>query len=395
MDSIASPPWVIGKTTRQHLFSLLILSRLPQFGPGSYWALEKNLPDVSHLIKADYDLSKVPLRDEARNVLLEIQRRGDKHTIVQQAQREMDWLQDNGVVAISHRDERYPELLKTIAQAPPLLFVKGELNNLFLPQLAIVGSRHPSPAGRETALRFAQELSVMGFVITSGLALGIDAASHYGALKNKGPTIAVMGTGIDRIYPSRHEQLAQQIIENGGTLVTEFPLGTGPQANHFPRRNRIISGMSLGVLVVEAALKSGSLITARYALQHNREVFAIPGSIHNPVSRGCHSLLREGANLIESVNDLREHLQGLLQLKRQELTLNQSPLDGNSKSDAVDLNSDEKHILQQLGFDLTSLDQLQQRTGLEPGTLLSTLMTLELKGLVAQCGSGYQRLPTS
>jgi DNA processing protein len=394
MDSVATPWWSVGKTTERDILSHLILSRLPQFGPATYWNLQQHLGDVGKIIGADFDLSQLPLRAETQEILRAIHRQGGKHSLVQQAQRDKDWLQDNGIAVLTHKDDHYPELLKAISQAPPLLFIKGEINNLFLPQLAMVGSRNPSPTGRENAQRFAQQLSALGFVITSGLALGIDAASHRGALKNKGPTVAVMGTGIDKIYPHSHRQLANDIVEHGGTLISEFPLGSGPHASHFPRRNRIISGMSLGVLVVEAAVKSGSLITARYALQHNREVFAVPGSIHNPVSRGCHALLKEGANLIESVDDMREHLQGLLQLKWREIKSPQPSEQTQGIAEQLsEINRDEKQALEQIGFDPCSLELLEQRTGLAPGPLLSALMGLELKGFVEQIPGGYHRLP--
>ena len=395
MDSVASPTRSLLKTHQHELLTHLILARVPHFGPATYWSVLDQLNVIGKIIEPGFDISHLPLRAETRSSLNGIQRRGESHPLVQQAQRELEWMQENDITLVTYQHEAYPALLKAIAQAPPLVFVKGEINNLILPQIAMVGSRNPSPAGRENAIRFAQQLSAMGFVVTSGLALGIDAASHRGALKNNGPTIAVMGTGIDKIYPHAHKELAQEIVENGGTLVTEFPFGSAPQASHFPRRNRIISGMSLGVLVVEAAVKSGSLITARYALQHDREVFAIPGSIHNPVSRGCHTLLREGAHLIENVEDLREHLTGLLQFKYDEL----NSLQEKTKSIAVgntatnDLSADEQNVLEQLDFDITNLDVLSHRTQMNPGALLAVLMELELRGLVEQAGGGYQRLP--
>ncbi|MEJ6774059.1 MAG: DNA-processing protein DprA, partial [Porticoccaceae bacterium] len=192
----------------------------------------------------------------------------------------------------------YPQQLKQISSAPPLLYSLGQIDNLHLPQIAIVGSRRMTRGGENNALQWSRFLANSGFTITSGLALGVDGCAHRGALEAaNGKTVAVMATGIDSIYPQRHRQLAEQILDSGGTLVTEFHPNVKPLPTNFPRRNRIVSGLSLGVLVVEAAVKSGSLITARYALEQNREVFAIPGSIHNPQSRGCHLLIKEGAQL--------------------------------------------------------------------------------------------------
>ena len=211
----------------------------------------------------------------------------------------MEWLSQPGNHVVHFQDAAYPALLKQIADPPPLLFVRGDRDYLAQPQLAIVGSRNPTHTGRALAREFAAHLASFGLTITSGLASGIDGAAHQGAIEAGGTTLAVTGTGLDRVYPARHRDLAHRVAENGA-LVTEFPPGTAPLAANFPRRNRLISGLSLGTLVVEAALRSGSLITARSALEQGREVFAIPGSIHNPLARGCHALIRDGAKLVES-----------------------------------------------------------------------------------------------
>ena len=197
-------------------------------------------------------------------------------------------------------DARYPELLKQIADPPSILFVQGDVSLLAKWQIALVGSRNPSASGRDTAYEFSRYLAQDGITINSGLAMGIDAASHQGALAAGGKTIAVIGTGLDRVYPAKHRELAHEIASTGA-IVSEFALGTSPRAENFPRRNRIISGLSLGTVVVEAAVKSGSLITARMAMEQGREVFAIPGSIHNPLARGCHQLIRQGAKLVENI----------------------------------------------------------------------------------------------
>ncbi len=219
------------------------------------------------------------------------------------------WLERPGQHLLMWDDPGYPALLAQIADPPPLIFVAGNPAILERPQLAMVGSRRASRPGMDTAAAFARSLAGAGFVITSGLALGIDGAAHQGALAVGGSTIGVLGTGLEKLYPQRHRQLAAQMVEQGSAVISEFPLDAGPQASNFPRRNRIISGLSLGVLVVEASVASGSLITARLAAEHGREVYAIPGSIHHPGARGCHQLIRDGAILVETVDHILEALQ--------------------------------------------------------------------------------------
>ena len=251
-----------------------------------------------------------------------------------------------------------------------------------MPQIAIVGSRNPSHLGIETATAFAKTLSQHGFVITSGLALGIDAASHQGALAVKGYTIAVAGTGLDRVYPARNKDLATEIV-NTGAMVSEFPPGTLAKANHFPRRNRIISGLCQGLLVVEAAKESGSLITARMALEQNREVFAIPGSIHNPLARGCNALIREGAKLVETTQDILEEFnQYIQQDKNNYLATSQTTLD-----------LEQQTLLNRVMFSPTSIDKLVEDSGLSVEIVSSMLLILELQGYVeANAGGCYTRL---
>lgn len=228
----------------------------------------------------------------------------------EQASAALAWLQQPHRHLLMWDSASYPALLAELDDAPPLLFVTGAAEILEQPQLAIVGSRHASRPGLDNAQAFARSLAQAGFVITSGLALGIDGAAHQGALEAAGKTVAVLGTGLQRVYPQRHQRLATSIIEQGGALVSELPLDCPPQASNFPRRNRIISGLSLGVLVVEASPASGSLITARLAAEQGREVYAIPGSIHHPGARGCHQLIRDGATLVESVEDILQGLRG-------------------------------------------------------------------------------------
>ncbi|MEX2516374.1 MAG: DNA-processing protein DprA [Gammaproteobacteria bacterium] len=285
-------------------------------------------------------------------------------------------------------DSNYPVLLQEIHDPPLLLFVRGELATLSQPQLGIVGSRNPTVSGMETAADFAASLARAGLTISSGLATGIDAAAHQGALQagHQFKTLAVTGCGLDRVYPQRHRALADDIAANGA-LVSEFPPGTPPLARHFPRRNRIISGLSLGVLVVEAAQRSGSLITARLALEQNREVFAIPGSIHSPTARGCHALIRQGAKLVETARDITEELVPLLgfQLASQPAAETTEP---------ADLPGPEYAELYALMDDApSSVDVLVARSGLTADAVSSMLLILELRGLVtSQPGGTYSRL---
>ncbi len=304
------------------------------------------------------------------------------------------WLAGADQHFLHWQDPRYPELLLASGQAPPGLFVAGDPQVLNLPQLAIVGSRSATPGGVETAQQFARVLADAGIVITSGLAQGIDAAAHRGALSAVGQTIAVLGTGPDLNYPRQHAELAEQ-IRSHGALATELPPGTEAHKHQFPRRNRIISGLALGTLVVEAGARSGSLITARYAGEQGREVFAIPGSIHSPLSKGCHQLIRQGAKLVETANDIIEELGALAGA----LAKSRSPssVATQTKTVAAEIdNGDEDYIklLNSMGHDPLSIDQLAERTGLTAGELSSMLLILELDGRVDTLPGGrfQQRL---
>ncbi len=302
----------------------------------------------------------------------------DWYTIEQ----DLAWLEQENNHIICFTDNNYPTLLKEISSPPPVLFVRGNPEILSLPQIAIVGSRNPSKLGLETAASFAKDLTHYGYIITSGLALGIDAASHQGALQGHGLTIAVAGTGLDRIYPARHKQLALDIIENGA-IISEFPPGTKAKANHFPRRNRIISGLSMGLLVVEAAKQSGSLITARLALEQNREVFAIPGSIHNPLARGCNALIRQGAKLVETSTDILEELG----------QYNQAHKITETESKQTTLDLEQQTILNLVMYNPTSIDNLVENSGQSVEIISSILLTLELQGYIESAAGGcYTRL---
>lgn len=292
----------------------------------------------------------------------------------------LEWADAPGRHILTFEDRAYPDLLRQVNDPPLLLYCEGDVELLQRQSLAIVGSRSPTPVGAETAYAFSAQLARMGFVIASGMALGIDAAAHRGCLAGQGETIAVVGTGLDRVYPARHAELAEQIRAQG-ILISEFPLGTAPLGRHFPLRNRIISGLARGVLVVEAGLQSGSLITAHQALEQGREVFAIPGSIHNPNSKGCHHLLREGAKLVDSVSDILEELDGAL-LGCTEAAVPAEP-------DPREAIGDEyRGLLAAIDTTPTSVEHIVERSGLTPDVVCSMLLILELQNFVYITANG-------
>lgn len=296
-------------------------------------------------------------------------------------ERGLAWLQAPDQHLITLADPAYPPLLLEIPDPPPLLYVKGQPACLRRPSVAVVGARSATPQGVRNAEDFARSLSEAGLQVVSGLALGIDAAAHRGGLAGPGGSLAVIGTGADRIYPARNEALARQLAEEGA-VVSDLPLGSGPLAHHFPRRNRIIAGLAKGVLVVEAAVQSGSLITARLAVECSREVFAIPGSIHAPLAKGCHQLIREGAKLVESAAHILEELR--LDEPERALALDLPP---------PALEGDEARVWDALGVEATEMDLLLQRTSLTPEALYAILLTLELEGRLARLPGGrLQRL---
>jgi DNA processing protein len=304
----------------------------------------------------------------------------------QQIENDLRWFDSADRHIVTLHDSRYPELLKQIADPPSLLFVQGDVDLLSQWQIALVGSRNPSASGRDTAYEFGRYLAQGGITICSGLAMGIDAAAHKGALAVEGKTVAVIGTGLDRVYPAKHRELAHEIASTGA-IVSEFALGTEPRAENFPRRNRIISGLSLGTLVVEAALQSGSLITARMAMEQGREVFAIPGSIHNPLARGCHQLIRQGAKLVENANDILEELGALAGVQSVENT------DEPEQELSENTDDDYQVLLNHLGYDPIQIDKLIERCGLTADAVSSMLLLLELQGKVESFAGGrYARV---
>lgn len=298
------------------------------------------------------------------------------------------WLnggQDRCVLTVG--DPAYPSLLLQTADPPLLLYAQGTVAHLSAPSVAVVGSRHATPQGLANARAFSESLSQQGWVVVSGLALGIDGAAHEGALLGRAGTVAVVGTGLDRVYPPRHKALAHRIAQQG-CIVSEYAPGTPALPAHFPLRNRIIASLSLGTLVVEAAVQSGSLITARMASEAGREVFAIPGSIHAPQAKGCHALLKQGAKLVESAEDILEELRG--NTPRQ----GQLPLADEATTAEAAVAADP--LLQALGHDPTSLDELLARTGWPVADLSARLLNLELEGLVARLpGAFFQALRRS
>ncbi len=383
------------------LKACMLLQYLPGVGPATQGKLISAFGSAEAAISAPLSQLSALLSTEAYQALVTHRGAGDKSELARRLAIDCDWLAQQGARLLLLGEANYPRLLSEISRPPPLLYVLGNCDCLHLPQLAIVGSRNPSVDGARNAYRFAEQLAGNGFVVTSGLALGIDTAAHRGALAAgcEYPTIAVLGSGLDAIYPARNRGLADDILAAGGALVSEFALGSSPQPSHFPRRNRIISGLSLGTLVVEAAERSGSLITARMALEQNREVFAVPGSIHNPVSRGCHKLLREGATLVECGEDIVEQLTGLLSVLAPEEAAVEVEQQGGEQIDLLSAGVErlagserEQCVYHALGFDPVDIDSLAEATGLAAAELLTTLTMLELKGMVIQRQGRYCRL---
>jgi DNA processing protein len=297
----------------------------------------------------------------------------------------LEWANQPGNTILALNNPRYPAALLDIPDPPSLLYVRGNLAQLEKPGIAIVGSRNASTQGRQTAKAFANALSEAGYSVISGLAMGIDAAAHEGALESQGngKTLAVIGTGADRLYPARNRVLAERIVAEG-VVVSEFALGTPALPANFPRRNRIIAGLSRGVLVVEAALESGSLVTARLATEQRREVMAIPGSIHSPLTKGCHRLIKQGAKLVETVDDVLEEIGYLAKPNRHQLT--------NKAASGPPLSPELIDLLKAVAYEPTSFDTIVTTTGLATQEVLGQLLQLEMQGwIIATSGDCYQR----
>ena len=362
---------------RGHLACWLRLTLVPGIGTAGQRSLLKAFGTPEAIFEASANALASVLGRELAAAL-------QSHPVEAAIETSLRWADDPTHHLIPLGCPLYPPALLDLPDPPNLLYAKGDTGVFHRPGLAVVGSRNATAGGMQTAERFSRSLADLGYVIVSGLALGIDSAAHQGALasSNGGATIAVIGTGIDRVYPARNQGLAHRIVAEGGLILSEFALGVGVQAHHFPRRNRLIAGLAKGVLVVEAALESGSLITARLAGEQNREVFAIPGSIHSPQSRGCHRLIREGAKLVESVADIIEEI-GTPSPRASTSTCNNF-----SPTPLLD-----DPLLRALGGDPLTIEELVKRCGLTADSLLAMLFELELAGHIAALPGGrYQRL---
>jgi DNA processing protein len=365
---------------RDDLAYWLALNRAPGLGPVGLRTLFRHQPEPRLVFKSTLaELRELGLQEKTLAYLA-----APDWAAVDQ---DLAWATQARHHLVTLSDDHYPPRLREIADPPLVLFVLGELAVLLESQVAVVGSRNPTPTATETTFELAKQLSRCGVVVTSGLALGIDGVAHRGALEGGGKTVAVLGSGPDRIYPARHAELAARVVA-AGALVTEFPPGTPPRSAHFPRRNRVISGLSLGVLVTEAAARSGALITARLAAEQGREVFAVPGSIYNPLSRGCHALIRQGAKLVEGIADILE------EIAPQIVIPHSVPGPGCAVDcpDTPSLGKLQAQVLAQIAFEPLSVDAVVERTGLTPEVVSSILCDLELQGVVSALpGARYAR----
>lgn len=366
----------MSNNTISNLHYWLAALYLADIGPLTFLRLLEYFVTIENIFAASQEeLTALGLTSNQTNSLL--------HPNWSAVENDLQWLQTNKnhhILPLASDD--YPSLLKQITDPPLILFVIGDKTILQSQQLAMVGARSATPTGIGTAEHFARALAQAGITITSGLALGIDGASHQGAISANGKTIAVIGSGFNHIYPRTHKTLAHEISHRHGALVSEFSLNQKPLACHFPRRNRIIAGMSLGVLVVEAALKSGSLITARHAVENGRDVFAIPGLIHQPLSRGCHFLIKQGAKLIETPEDVLEEI-GIE-------SHNYHPA-RNRNVQNVTLSLSEQQVLDQVGYEVTAIDTIIMQSRLTTHEVSSILLALELQGHIQVVTGGYVR----
>ncbi len=370
----------------------LLLHTQPRLGMQTTETLLQRFSSAESFWAAPRSSLAVDASPAANAALLELWRSAGAGDPWRRALHWQQHMQEQGILLLGPADDEYPALLRDIPDRPGALYLRGDPTVLVLPHLAVVGSRSAGRAGLELATDFARELAAGGLAICSGLALGIDGAAHRGALAAGGRTLAVLGTGVDRVYPRQHHALAGDIMQRGA-LLSEYPPGTAPLPRHFPRRNRIIAGISLGTLVVEAAARSGSLITARLALDYNREVFAVPGSVHNPNCKGSHRLIRQGAKLVETAGHIVEELDGWLQLMAAE---SGSPRCGSPGrgSPGEGRGAPESHLadlLAAIDYAPTSLDKIAARMGAPGHQLAGDLLELEL-GRWIECSAGaYQR----
>lgn len=362
------------KTT---LAAYLALNKIDGLGVKQITLFEKNHPNIISL----FELSNRELAELAWQEKHIQQWRNLSWKIIEE---ELTWAEKPDCFILHWHDPQYSRLLREIHRPPVILYIKGQLDALNQQSMAIVGTRHPTPYGKNNAAYFSQKLAEIGFCIVSGLAIGIDGIAHYHALTSPAGTVAVTATGLDQIYPERHKKLAEKIIENGA-IISEFPFKTNPRPENFPRRNRIISGLSRGVLVIEAALKSGSLITARYAMEQGREVFAIPGIIQNPQTEGCHALIRQGAVLVHTIENMLEEFD--------EFQLTQDKQEKNNSQKNSPISSSHSQLISHIDYgNPVSIDMLIERSGLGLNEVISQLFTLELEGVIQKSeNNGYFR----
>ncbi|WP_323133316.1 DNA-processing protein DprA [Marinobacter sp. F3R08] len=370
----------------------LFLTRVPTIGRTRRRELLTEFPDLPQLLSMNAaTLRAMAMSAEAVAAIQAWQQQDPSHPAIRDVVRIQEDCQRHGIGILTWEDPGYPEQLRHIHDAPLVLYTLGDPQLLARDQIGIIGSRKATPAGLDHARRFAAELSARGLLVSSGLALGVDGAAHAGALDAGFPTLAVIGCGLDRIYPHQHRRLGARIMVDG-LIISEYPPGTPARAAHFPQRNRIISGLSRGVLVVEAGLRSGSLITARMALEQGREVFAIPGSVYSPVARGCHHLIKQGASLVETVDDILEEL-GAWWSPLRTVESSSAPEPEHRCTDPLaGMERREIAVLEALGYDPRSTDALSSATGLPADQLMQSLLLLELQGLVSSVPGGYQKI---
>jgi DNA processing protein len=361
--------------TEHELRAWLILSFTPQLGGQSLTRLLTIDSPINLLSSSQERWQLMGLKPKQIDFL-----KAHSHAEVDEC---LEWIQAPNHHIVTLLDAHYPPLLKEVASPPTILFVKGDVRALCAPQIAMVGSRNASIEGLQTARSFAKDLAANGLVVTSGLALGVDGHAHDGALEGGGQTVAVLGSGLESIYPARHRKLSQRIIEQGA-LVSEFRPNAKPRPEHFPRRNRIISGLSVGVFVVEAAERSGSLITARYAAEQNRDVFALPGSIHNPHARGSNALLKSGACLVQSSDDILQEVQNLVSWSFSQQT---SIFSKEASQEELPF----PELMANVGLEATPVDILAERTHIPVHEVMMQLLELELSGYVVAVPGGYIR----
>jgi len=364
----------------EDLLTLLALQQLEDLGSISLKHLLDGASSPAAILDTDVGSFAVAgLKPAARRALLNFLRAPRNSRAWAIAERLHDWLVRSGSHVLMHWDAAFPALLKQIDDCPPFIYLQGDMDLINKKAISIVGTRKPTAYGKAFAMRLAEDLAAEGFVIVSGMAMGIDSAAHLGALRSTGRTVAVWATGLDRVYPASAKQLAADIVQTG-VVLTEMPPGTPAKSGFFPRRNRLVSGISVGTIVIEAQTASGSLITARMALEQNREVFAVPGSVYNDASKGCHQLIREGAVLIESAEDVLQALGGFQ---------SRPLLEDGGHPPAAPPNPDQQKLIRVFDGEPLPFEVIQLRCGFEAGRLCELLIELELQGYIAQENGHY------